>query len=53
MMCGGCSRFRRQIESLDRLVRRRSEVSDVKEREATLSNATRERIKAAARDANQ
>jgi hypothetical protein len=53
MMCRGCSRFRRQIEGLDRLVRRRSSVSDAIEQAATLSPEAREQIKAAARDADR
>ncbi len=53
MMCRGCSRFRRQVEGLDRLVRRCSKAYDVIEQEETLSPAMRERIKAAARDADR
>ncbi len=49
MMCRGCSRFRRQIEGLDRFVRRHPDLPERIEPEATLPAEARERIKAAAR----
>lgn len=53
LMCRGCARFRRQIEGLDRLMRGRSDTVELVEPDTKLPSAVRERIKAAARDADQ
>lgn len=53
VMCRNCSRVRRQIEGLDRLVRGRSERVEPVDPTTKLSPAARERIKAAARDAER
>ncbi len=50
MMCGACSLFRRQVEGLDRLARRRFGEFDLTEVDAALSPEVRQRIKIVARE---